>query len=181
MSPFATKKTFKTSKVKTVLAWICLFMAFLMVLMVVKFAKEKDVASVVLWAVVGVAFVIPPIISSNASAARFTADNISSRLALVADREVSFEKLEKMMPSNNLIKDIKQLLKKGYLQNLKVDDEKKVVYLLAENTNLKKISVKCPFCGKISEAVEGQSAVCPSCGQVILRDEEEERLNRNKK
>ena len=61
--------------------------------------------------------------------------------------------------------DIKHLVDKGILKNIKIDEEnQKIIYLKKKNDY---ISKRCPNCGAINEVRRSEEGICKYCGTVV--------------
>lgn len=177
MNPFITKKTYASQKWKTIIAWICAFMAFATVVSIISLIKKQEwdtaFASVFIFAV----FITPVCFSLSAYSKRNDAQIIAELLSMVTVEELSFSEVEKIINMSNIIKRMRYLLAKGYIQNIDVDMSKNKVTLLAPNLLIKKVKIDCPYCGAHTEIVLGRSTRCEYCGQTIACDPDDETEN----
>ena len=94
---------------------------------------------------------------------------IAGWLSYYEEEEVSFQKLETEL-GRNVPAQIKYLVRKGYLQNLKIDMEKQCIEIMAPNKQVEEQIYQdriCPYCGAKNRTVKGRVATCEFCGQKI--------------
>lgn len=94
---------------------------------------------------------------------------IAGWLSYYEEAEVSFQKLETEL-GRHVTAQIKYLIRRGYLQNLKIDMEKKCIEIMAPNKQVEEQIYEdriCPYCGANNRTVKGRVSTCEFCGQKI--------------
>lgn len=171
MNPYLTQKSLKGYAGRATAAAICTFIAAVTVSTTADFVMQKE------WDTVGASVLILALllfsVYRNMRHIMFCreAQQIARHLICRTEECVSIEQLNADIAKPRLAKKISDLIDRGYLQNVRVDAQKRSIVLTAPNqrvVNDEIVAMECPNCGAQNQVTRGRVGRCFYCEQPLI-------------
>ncbi len=177
MNPFITDKVNQKSPFKKPSLYFCALMAVACLAVFPDFVSEGKWASALLELVFAFLFSLPIVRELRAMRDREYARKIASYLNGVILQNIDMDTIEEKISIAEPVKKIAKYIDKGYLTNISLDWEHKLVVLTAGNRLVEKeryVEVRCNSCGASKLMVRGRIAKCDYCGSPLVGKETED-------
>ncbi len=177
MNPFITDKVNQKSPFKKPSLYFCALMAVACLAVFPGLISEGKGDSAFLGLGIAFLFALPLIKELRAMRERNYAREIASYLNGLPAQTIDMETMEKKIPIAEPVKKLARCIDKGYLTNVSLDWEHKIVVLTAKNRLVEKeqyIEVRCNSCGASKLMIRGRIANCDYCGSPLVGTEKQD-------
>ena len=164
-NPYLTAKTVTRKKLDVPILLICAVFAGAVAPATVKMFLQGKTLSGVFGILMFAALITPIYRILRHAYNRLCARRIAEALLPLTDESLSFHQLSSALPVKNALQTLKNLIGKGYLQNLRIDgDTRSVALYVPEGAFVQWV---CPNCGAKNRSRRGRSMRCKYCDQPL--------------
>lgn len=162
-NPYLTVKAVAKKRLATPIALVCAFFGVAVAYSTVELFLRGETGSGVISCFLFAAVMTPVYRTFRHAYRKLNARRIAEALIPLSEESLTFNQLQTVLSSKKAIQQIKTLIGKGYLQNLRIDSENRTVGLYMPEGAL--VQWVCTSCGAKNLARRGDPMRCRYCDQ----------------
>lgn len=162
-NPYLTVKAVAKKRLATPIALVCAFFGVAVAYSTVELFLRGETGSGVISCFLFAAVMTPVYRIFRHAYRKLSARRIAEALIPLSEESLTFDQLQTVLSSEKAIQQIKTLIGKGYLQNLRIDSENRTVGLYMPEGSL--VQWVCASCGAKNLARRGGPMRCRYCDQ----------------
>ena len=162
-NPYLTAKAVVKKKTDTPVALFCAIFAAATASSTVKMFSQGKTLSGVMGILIFAALMTPVFRILRHAYCRVCAHRIAGALLPLTEESLTFDRLGTVLSTGKALEQLKSLIGKGYLQNLRIDSENRTVGLYMPEGAI--VQWVCPGCGAKNLARRGAPMRCRYCDQ----------------
>lgn len=166
-NPYLTVKAVTKKRMATLTVVICAFFGAVFVYSAIELFMSGEIGSGIISCILFAAIMMPVYRILSDAYRKISARRIAEALVPLSEGSLTFEQLQTALSSEKALQQIKTLIGKGYLQNLKIDMEERTVALYVPAGAY--VHWICPNCGAKNSERKGGVLRCKYCDQPFTK------------